>query len=193
MATRLEEIHENTASEQWRHIPGALHPADDGSRGLPIEAFHPDCRWWSAPAFLSQTEDQWPCLKVSDVPEDDEEVLKSRVTQSVSAVVVGSKLDHQLKDISSWSKLQKCVSWLLRFVRYLKPKDESAQVSFPKEVSLDEMKTASKCIVRMVQGQQFQDEILSLKSGKKIKPNSRLITLSPILCDGVILSVFVAP
>ena len=133
VATRLKEIHEHTTAEQWRHVPGALNPADDGSRGLPIEAFHPECRWWSGPAFLSQTAHRWPCLRISDVPENNEEVLKPRVNRSVSAVKVGFKLDHLLEVISSWSKLQKCVSWLVRFVHYLRSKEESQQVFFPKK------------------------------------------------------------
>lgn len=45
VATRLEEIHEHTTLAQWHHVPGILNPADDGSRGLPIEAFQPGCRW----------------------------------------------------------------------------------------------------------------------------------------------------
>ncbi|KAL9982155.1 hypothetical protein ACROYT_G010965 [Oculina patagonica] len=52
VATRLEEIHEHTTPAQWHHVPGILNPADDGSRGLPIEAFQPGCRWWSGPDFL---------------------------------------------------------------------------------------------------------------------------------------------
>lgn len=186
VATRLEEIHEHTTPEQWRHVPGAVNPADDGTRGLPIEAFRPKCRWWSGPAFLSQTVDQWPCARVSEVPEDDEEVLKPRVSQSVLAVVVGSNLGQLLNDVSSWSKLQRCVSWLARFVRHLRSKEETRRASFPKEISLAEMKEASTSIVRMVQSQHFQDEFLALQSGKKIKADSRLMTLSPILLNGVI-------
>lgn len=125
VSTRLEEIHEHTKPEQWRHVPGVLNPADDGSRGLPIEAFHPKCRWWSGPAFLSQTEDQCPCTKVTEVPEDDKEVLKSRVSQSVLAVTAVSRLDQLLKALSSWPKLQRCISWLSRFVQYLQSKDKS--------------------------------------------------------------------
>ena len=79
-----------------------------------------------------------------------------------------------------------CVSWLLRFVHYLRSKDESQQVFLPKEISLDEIKRASKSVVRMVQSQYFQDERLALESEKRVNPNSRLITLSPILIDGVI-------
>ncbi len=55
VATRLEQIHEHTTSEQWRHVPGVLNPADDGSRGLLIEAFCPEYRWWLGPAFLIQS------------------------------------------------------------------------------------------------------------------------------------------
>ena len=189
VATRLEEIHEHTTSEQWRHVPGVLNPADDGSRGLPIEVFRPDCRWWSGPTFLSQAEDQWPSWKVMDVPEDDEELLKPSIRQNVSAVTVGSKLDHLVKDGSSWSKLQKSVSWLLRFVRYLRLKDESQRVLPPKEITLDELKKASAAIIRMVQGQHYPDEILALESGRRIKPDSSLLTLSPMLCDGLFVSV----
>ena len=189
VATRLEEIHEHTTPEQWRHVPGAVNPADDGTRGLPIEAFRPKCRWWSGPAFLSQTVDQWPCARVSEVPEDDEEVLKPPVSQSVLAVVVGSNLGQLLNDVSSWSKLQRCVSWLARFVRHLRSKEETRRASFPKEISLAEMKEASTSIVRMVQSHHFQDEFLALQSGKKIKADSRLMTLSPILLNGVICVV----
>ena len=83
-------------------------------------------------------------------------------------------LDHLLEVISSWAKLQKCVSWLVRFVHYLRSKEESQQVFLSKEINLDEMKRASKSIVRLVQSQYFPDERLALES-QKIKPNSRLI------------------
>lgn len=33
VAARLEEIHQYTKPNQWRHVSGQLNPADDGSRG----------------------------------------------------------------------------------------------------------------------------------------------------------------
>lgn len=186
VATRLEEIHEHTTPDQWRHVPGTLNPADEGSRGLPIESFHPKCRWWSGPDFLSQEEDKWPCERVSEIPEDDEEVLKPRVNRSVLAAAVGSNLNQLLNDVSSWSKLLRYVSWLARFVQYLQSKDKSRPDSLSKEISLAEMKKSSTSIVRMVQNQYFQNGIEAVKSGKKIRSDSRLATLSPMLLDGVI-------
>jgi hypothetical protein len=77
VATRLEEIHEYTQPEQWRYVPGRLNPADDGSRGLPVEAFLSKCCWWSGPEFLYEDVNQWPELKIAyQLPEDDQEVLK---------------------------------------------------------------------------------------------------------------------
>ena len=84
LATRLEEIHEHTKSEQWRYVPGKLNPADDGSRGVPIEAFLSNCRWWSGPEFLYKDIDHWPEIKTAEIPDDDQEVLKKRVCKSTS-------------------------------------------------------------------------------------------------------------
>ena len=39
VATRIQEIHKHTTPDQWHHVAGVLNPADDGSRGLPIDAF----------------------------------------------------------------------------------------------------------------------------------------------------------
>ncbi|XP_028390646.1 uncharacterized protein LOC114515563 [Dendronephthya gigantea] len=186
VATRLEETHEHTTLEQWRHVPGALNPAEDGSRGLPIEAFHSTCRWWSGPAFLSQTANHWRVARVSEVPEDNEEVVKPRIGHNSPAVVIGSHLFQLLNDLSSWSKLQRYISWLVRLMRHLRTKAKSQVASFPKEISLTEMKEASTSIVKVVQNQYFQDELSALKSGMKIKSDSRLVTLSPVLLDGVI-------
>ncbi|CAM1312605.1 Uncharacterised protein r2_g2307 [Pycnogonum litorale] len=44
VSNRLTEIHERTSINQWKHVPGTLNPADDGSRGLRVEQLTPDCR-----------------------------------------------------------------------------------------------------------------------------------------------------
>ncbi|CAB3998015.1 Hypothetical predicted protein [Paramuricea clavata] len=104
-ATRLQEIHEHTKFDQWRFVPGKLNPADDRSRGLPIEVFKAKCRWLSGPDFLHQSVDQWPCTTITKVLEDGEGDLTKQSCQNV--VAVGNGLSELLKRFSSWSKLQK--------------------------------------------------------------------------------------
>ena len=57
-ANRLSEILDTSEPQQWRHCPGKLNPADDGSRGLRADAITSNCRWLNGPAFLLLSEDQ---------------------------------------------------------------------------------------------------------------------------------------
>ena len=42
VVNRVAEIHETSSPEQWHHIPGAINPADYGSRGVNAQYFSPD-------------------------------------------------------------------------------------------------------------------------------------------------------
>ncbi|XP_044181007.1 uncharacterized protein LOC122962163 [Acropora millepora] len=92
VATRLEEIHEHTTPDQWNHVPGVLNPADDGLRGLPIQAFQPRCRWWSGPEFLRDSQEHWPHRDVGDVAEDDKEAITLKSKRSVPPTVNHGKI-----------------------------------------------------------------------------------------------------
>ena len=184
VATRLEEIHEQTTPEQWRHVPGALNPADDGSRGLPIEAFQPGCRWWYGPDFLWQTEDRWPIREVGTIKDEDNEVIRPRVNQNTLAVTNSSSLDKLLKKLSSWPRLVRSVSWLERFVHYIESKCTIHGMA--NKISLSEINAASRIVIKIVQLQHFPEELEALKSGRPVKKNSKLSSLCPMLIDGAI-------
>ena len=44
VANRVNEIHDASTPEQWRHVPTSLNPADEGSRGIEIHSLKPNCR-----------------------------------------------------------------------------------------------------------------------------------------------------
>lgn len=186
VATRLEEIHEHTSPNQWHHVPGILNPADDGSRGLPIEAFQPGCRWWSGPDFLWQTEDCWPRREVGDVMQDDNEVIAPKANQNTIAVTVSSSLVELLKKFSSWPKLIRSVTWLIRFVHFVKSKRSTPPKAITSKISLMEMHTASKIIIKLVQRQYFQEELEALRSGRPVKNSSKLSAFCPVLINEAI-------
>ena len=54
VANRIAEIPETTSPSDWRHVPGVLNPADDGTRRLKLNEFKPECRWFNGPLFLKQ-------------------------------------------------------------------------------------------------------------------------------------------
>ena len=146
VATHLQEMHELTKPDQWRFVPGKLNPADDGSRGLPIEVFKAKCRWLSGPDFLHQSVDQWPCTTITKVLEEGKGGLTKQACQNVVAVDNG--LSELLKRFSSWSKLQKCVAWLTRFAMFIQFKPNT--LSCANQITLVEMKNSARAIVKLV-------------------------------------------
>jgi len=60
VAHRVGEIHEDCNPDQWRYVPGKLNPADYCTRGLTVEELFDNECWWCGPAFLSQTNENWP-------------------------------------------------------------------------------------------------------------------------------------
>ena len=53
-------------------------------------------------------------------------------------------------------------------------------------ITLHEMQNAARLIVKFVQKEYFPDEVLALKSNKKIKSSSRLANLCPVLNNDVL-------
>ena len=181
VANRVAEIHETSSPEQWHHIPGIMNPADDGSRGVGAQYFHAECRWWWGPKFLWEPEHMWPNAPVEDLEEDDNEIRKLPTVMFVSSA---SQIDVLLQRYSSWSRLIKVTSWVLRFVQRSRKKVPAYLKA--STLQLVEIQQTSQEIVRLVQSQHFHEEYLCLKEGRQVKCNSKLANLSPILIDGVI-------
>lgn len=180
-SNRITEIHESTSVEQWRHVPGILNPADEGSRGVTIDYFEDGCRWWSGPDFLWQTEDKWPCE--GPQPQESAEVADRAACNSnlTSTLATESRVYQLLNRYSSWSRLLRVMAWLLRFVKALK-REKPCLTSFLK---LTELQDASLEIVRLVQVESFPDEYNALKSQRPVKKTSPLSPLNPIMVDGI--------
>ena len=181
VANRVAEIHESTTPEQWHHVPGTMNPADEGSRGVAIKHFQPGCRWWSGPSFLWQPVQQWPNARVEDIRSDDKEIRKPATIMFTTET---SQVDLLLKRYSSWSRLLRVMSWVLRFVKALKK--EKPECIVGGTLTLVQLQRASEVITRLVQRQHFREEYMALKEGRQVKCSSSLATLSPILTDGII-------
>jgi len=158
-----------------------MNPADDGSRGVGAQYFHAECRWWSGPKFLWEPVHMWLNAPVEDLEEDDNEIRKLPTVMFVSSA---SQIDVLLQRYSSWSRLIKVMSWVLRFVQRSRKKVPAYLNA--STLPLVEIQQTSQEIVRLVQSQHFHEEYLCLKEGRQVKCNSNLANLSPILIDGVI-------
>ena len=108
IANRVTEIHDASTTEQWRHLPISLNPADEGLQGTDIHALKSKCRWLFGPKFLLQPEDQWPVKEIDKISDDDKEV---EVEKHVTITTRGPALNLLLRRYSSSPKLQTLVEW----------------------------------------------------------------------------------
>ena len=63
IAYRVGEIHEFSASNQWRYVPTDVNPADLGTRGLTVDELASTDLWWNGPEFLKKSRQEWPECK----------------------------------------------------------------------------------------------------------------------------------
>jgi len=179
IANRLTEIHEVTKVHQWRHVPGSLNPADEGSRGVDIDYFEPGCRWLSGPEFLWQDKDKWP----NENPEVNQaDIPESTVFATAATSEEETQVQQLLRRYSSWQRLLRVMCWVLRFVNAVK----RGKQSFSGPLKLTEMRNASRAVIQLVQLESFREEYNALEAQQPVKKGSKLSSLNPILIDGVL-------
>ncbi|XP_022806184.1 uncharacterized protein LOC111343295 [Stylophora pistillata] len=191
-ANRLSEILDTSEPQQWRHCPGKLNPADDGSRGLKADSITPNCRWLNGPSFLLLLEYQWPedVLKSMFAPDVTCEVPEVPGETFMSAVD-GWKLNPQFIDLSRYSSFVKVcpiTAYVKRFIEICRTRKEKMEMKIgPLEVQ--EMKNARLMWIKSAQEEVFSADICNLSGGKPVGMESRLRTLTPFLDESDILRV----
>ncbi|XP_028416832.1 uncharacterized protein LOC114541039 [Dendronephthya gigantea] len=175
IADRVAEIQDSTDPSHWRHVPGRLNVADDGSRGLHSNELHPECRWLNGPALLYQREEFWPTeAKTSDDASDAINQEWTGVTHdNPQALLDPSRF-------SSWNKLIRVTCWILRFIRNCRRSPQERQLG---SITVSERYDAKDVWIKTAQIEHFSSEIRGLQSKTPISRQSRILTLTPFL-DG---------
>ena len=195
VANRVSLIRENSTPDQWCHIVGYDNPADILSRGCNVSKL--PTVWFEGPRFLCEYKSSWPFQPSAmlDLTDEDSEIKLKQLpventpcvfTSNVETAFVEERqhpLDVLMQHYSSYYRLKKAVSWLIRFKLYLR----GDRFNVDKPITVDEIKSADIMIIRHVQADVFRDEIGSLKQGKTVRRSSRIFNMSPIFKDGLLV------
>ncbi|XP_060860610.1 uncharacterized protein LOC132937984 [Metopolophium dirhodum] len=60
VANRTSQVHELTSPDIWNHVPTHQNPVDCASRGLFPSELATHLLWWTGPAYLLESADEWP-------------------------------------------------------------------------------------------------------------------------------------
>ena len=174
-SNRLTVIHNGSSLSEWHYVNRDDNPADDGSKGLKLDAMLKNNRWLKGPRFLWETESHWPgMIQIPALKDGDPEVRKE--AQIYAATVQNDVLESLAPRCSSWWKLKITVAWLLRYKKYLQMKVElrkksalttrdssvkpvEALVTRCRYLKVAELQVAEREILRRVQQVSFPDVV----------------------------------
>ena len=187
VGNRVAEIREKTKIDQWRYCPSELNPSDDASRGLFPSQLTSDCRWLNGPSFLNDKESTWPKTSLERLENNhtDEEEYQTNATTCIAIPLLYNLLERY----SCWSLLKTKVVWLTRFKEYIRNYKSNNLACSRGVPTPDELRTAEKDILRIVQQQSYPEEYHSLRKGQNVKLSSSISKLSPFLGDDNLIRV----
>ena len=81
IANRIGELLPATSPERWRYVPTKENPADYLTRGATLTELAKLKGWREGPAFLSDSQDDWPPLGMVSSPTENQRKLKKSMAQ----------------------------------------------------------------------------------------------------------------
>ncbi|XP_072384596.1 uncharacterized protein [Diabrotica undecimpunctata] len=177
VANRVSEITSNISSGTWSHVGSKENPADLLTRGVDPSLIQASNLWWNGPEFLGSEDIVWPnqpSQLCKELPE-----LKNNLLSLITIPEIEFPFDR----FSSFKRLSRCVAYCLRFIYNSQKLNVQRLVG---SLSLKEIENAELCIIKLVQGQAFAQEIHVLRSGKSLPSKSNLLSLCPFLDSGLL-------
>lgn len=176
VSTRIMAI-QKLKNVKWHHIPGHLNPADCASRGLYGDELNEHNLWWNGPPNLVQ------CVNFDENSIEKYDTENELKLNKIS-VLMSTKAVEFLPRAKSFYNLKKTFAMVLRFVNNCRSHEKTTG-----QVSLREMRQATTTIIKIVQREEFENEIQCLENVKKLNAKSKLFKLNVFLDDAGILRV----
>ena len=163
----MAEILDTTNVSQWNHVSGINNPADIATRAINVEELKRS-EWLTGPTWLKQRENDWPeqlNLTFASDEQNDEMVFSAKVEEKKPMI--------QRERFSSFNRLVNTMAYVQRV--FIKHNPAT------KTLNGEEQEGAQASIFRLLQREQFAEEMKSLKAEKEIPKNSKILQFSPII------------
>ena len=150
VANRVAETLDTTNVAQWNHVSGINNPADIGTQAINVDELKRS-EWLTGPAWLKQREKEWPeqlNLTFASDEQNDEVVFSAKVEEKKPMI--------QWERFSNYNRLVNTMACIQRVFKKHKPATET--------LSVQEIEDAQASIFRLLQQEQFTEEMKSLKN-----------------------------
>ncbi len=164
VGTRVSEIQELTDHRSWRYVNTLDNPADDITRGKPLQSLSEPSRWRQGPSFLRQSPEHWP-KKPEVTPAEAVSELKSLSCYSIMTIETDPSLPDTTQ-FNTWRELVEATR-------------QGCQGAVTSSDVLMTSREAEVVLLRSCQAHSFPEEVSALKAHKCVPVHSRLVNLAP--------------
>ncbi|XP_055645590.1 uncharacterized protein LOC129782412 [Toxorhynchites rutilus septentrionalis] len=182
VANRVSEIQHLTRDGIWQHIAGVENPADIISRGMIPAQLHYQTLWFRGPSWLIFDESHWP--KGGQIHEEELDQTIMEKKSAVIAILQSTPPSEIFSLKSALPNLIRIVAIIYRF-RYNAQKVNHVSRRTG-AITYYEYEEALHKVVRLSQQESFPQEMADLSNGRQLQPSSRIISLNPVLMNGLI-------
>ncbi|XP_037029336.1 uncharacterized protein LOC119069388 [Bradysia coprophila] len=189
VAFRICEILESSDQNEWRWIPSEHNVADEATKSKEIARLDSSSRWYKAPEFLYDKEEDW-FKDQGDIEYFTENEVRPSFSMACREIIRPQIID--IERFSQWNRLVRAQAYALRFIFNVRHSQQERQFG---PLVQQEILDAENHLYRRAQSDCFLDEIVvmkhnqnrPLKEQKDFEKSSILRTYSPYIDeDGVI-------
>ena len=192
VANRVKYIREHTETKSWRYVPTKLNTGDTGSRGVMPHEMEKIDVWFNGPKFLLLEEKFWDQYLTPPPPPTTEVIVSELIVEDVkSNVKPPGPLVELVQRHSTWNRLRKTVSWLVRFKRWFIAskvnKEDKKEVSSLQTdpISVLELEQATVDICLIVQQHAFPGFSASVKAVGFLDAIQKYPTFGKLQCQSL--------
>ena len=181
VANRVSEIQEALHLCCWGHVLTKDNPDDFVSRGIEATQLIDKPLWWRGPHWLSKTEDHWPVA----MKPPGETALERRERKPRVLVTSESQPVIQFERFSNFNRLLRTICYCNRILKKLK----NAPTGRKEIIDNQEIKVALTQFFSLLQKEQFEAEINTMRISRRFPKNNPLASLNPFLDNTGLLRV----
>ena len=166
ISNRVKEIHDLTASYEWKYCSTTVNPADLLTRGITSQQLKSNTLWINGPRFLVKDGNEMQhsnfdtslSLLVEETESEEEKLSTDNNDQHIQ---IGIHVVMDLKRYGSYRKLLNVTAYVLRFIENCKNRRDSRKTGSLKH---EEVQKSSILWIKNCQESAFMTEICALKS-----------------------------
>jgi hypothetical protein len=166
---RVSEIQNLTSISDWHHVRTVQNPADLLSRGTTPNQLRETALWWHGPKFLKNNEELDEAI--TSTPQHSREIPEIKSACCLLLQSNGSKNQFNLiSKFSTFSKLVRVTAYILRFINNIRKSEQK----LTGQLTVKERQTAERVVIKIIQNDQFSEEIHFIKKHGELQKTSSL-------------------